>query len=426
MLTCINGYNSFLLWVGLVTNPLFALLVTTPTESLIMRLKLTVVTFFLVAVLLLAACNEDSITPPEEPGKLTIENIAFPDTVWSKSEYDIAVTVLIHNVDNPDSIFIEGRFQPQKISSVTRFFLFDDGTHGDNIPGDNLYTQEVSSTIFKGNSGSAKLEIIVFTKPNEMETHAEENFSVIDDFLDTAPVLRNLTAPDSVRYDLSERTLVSIEAADPQGHDDISKVTGLLYSPYAPVPDESITFHDDGSGDDLASGDGVFTGVIVHDAIRLHGAGLYTLLVSAVDKSGNKSSESITFISFHALLTESPPEIISVFAPDSIIADNSLILLEVEVFDANGLSDIDRVIFFSVRPDGTIANNGNPFFLYDDGGMVSHGGVFSGDKSEGDGVYSLTIQIPPTTVKGTFTFRFRAVDKTGLKSPFFEHPVVVY
>ncbi len=122
-----------------------------------------------------------------------------------------------------------------------------------------------------------------------------------------------------------------------------------------------------------------------------------------------------------------PPVVISIEAPDSLEAVNSLAVLQATVDNPNGLQhNIEHVIFFSIKPDKTVANSGNPFFLFDDGGTIFHGGVLSGDTEEGNGIYTITIIVPPGTVKGGYIFKFRAVDKSGLESEFFEWPVVVF
>lgn len=382
---------------------------------------------FLAAIALLTAagCNEDSVLVPEKSGIFKVVSITSPDTVWVKKRIVFIVTAQVENVNIDEPVAVAGTIQFEHLPGFCMFFrLYDDGRRADNIPGDNLYTTYLSSTIFMGHKGTAI--VTIFGSFSLHEPYFQSgvpltiNIAVIDGYLNTPPILSDLTAPDFVRYDLSDFTLITVQAADAQGLDDIVTVTGLLFPPYSPTPDLNIAFRDDGAENDISAGDGISTGVILHDAIALTGRGDYTLLAYALDKAGNKSNEEIHTINFDSEIIEIPPEIKNVTAPDSIEAGSDPVLLHVEVYDVNGLSHIESVYFYSVKPDGSLANNGNPFFLYDDGG------TFSGDLAAGDGIYSLTILIPYGTINGTYFFKFRVIDKIGLMSPFHEHTVTVY
>jgi len=115
-----------------------------------------------------------------------------------------------------------------------------------------------------------------------------------------------------------------------------------------------------------------------------------------------------------------PPVIDSVSAPDSVQLDPSstiLLLITARVHDPNGLMDISRVYFDSYKPDGTPSVN-NPFYMYDDG---THG-----DSVPGDGTYTLTIQLPPTTPTGIYKFIFYCADRSGALSTPVTHFIKVY
>lgn len=386
-------------------------------------------TLLMILIVLAAAysCNKDSIVTPDVTMELKIDSMVFPDTVWVDTDYEFTVTAAASGNIEENIILVVGFLRVDGLPDFeAEFILYDDGTHFDNIPGDNEFTSRISSSIFENNTGTTVVEVTGTSSTNKpytlVGTPLAKSVTAVSGFLNTAPILSNLSAPDSVRFDLSETTMISVDISDDQGIADISNITGFLFAPFSPVPDLTVNFQIEPTNETFYRA----LAEIPHDPIRTIGPGIYTLLVKALDSKNNQSNELITSIDFRTEQIETPPEIVTLIAPDSIRADNSLILLQAEVFDANGLSDIDQVFFISVKPDGSLANNGNPFFLFDDGGIVSHGGVFSGDPDAGDGIFTVTIQIPAETDKGTFVFQFQAVDKAGLESAVTEHSVVVF
>jgi len=85
--------------------------------------------------------------------------------------------------------------------------------------------------------------------------------------------------------------------------------------------------------------------------------------------------------------------------------------LSIKATDPDGQSDIQKVFFNSYRPDGS-PSTGNPFQMFDDGNFNGQ----SGDSEAGDGIYSLTVQLPTTTQRGTYRFVFQATDRSGAQS----------
>ena len=105
------------------------------------------------------------------------------------------------------------------------------------------------------------------------------------------------------------------------------------------------------------------------------------------------------------------PEISNLNAPDTVALafDTTYIFISVAAQDSNGLSDIKTVYFNSYIPPDYHASGSNPFVMYDDGTHT--------DKVPGDGIYSLTIILPPTGVtKGLYKFEFFAEDRSGAVS----------
>lgn len=94
-------------------------------------------------------------------------------------------------------------------------------------------------------------------------------------------------------------------------------------------------------------------------------------------------------------------------------------LIEVTVEDPDGLKDVKSVFFYSIKPDGTYANNGNPFIMYDNGKPFSFDAPYDGqgDKEAGDGIYSFSMVLfnsppeYPPPVGGKYILEFYSRDK---------------
>ena len=115
-------------------------------------------------------------------------------------------------------------------------------------------------------------------------------------------------------------------------------------------------------------------------------------------------------VSAAALLTL-PPQGSELVAIDTVRAT---------VADPDGLNDIKRVGFTVLKPDSTMANNGQPFLLADNGLLEPYG-----DLVAGDGVYSLIIKLESTNDRGTYVYRFTAQDLSGAVSDTVTQIVVV-
>ncbi len=132
-----------------------------------------------------------------------------------------------------------------------------------------------------------------------------------------------------------------------------------------------------------------------------------------------------------------PPRIEKISMPESITvgaipSKDSSFLITANIFDSDGINDINKVYFYSLKPDSTLARCGDSFTMEDDGGEKDLNppyNVRSGDLIAGDGIFSLKVQLltysintrcpPPDTLwtqRGTYTFTFHAIDKSGALS----------
>ncbi|MGC9091873.1 MAG: hypothetical protein ACP5JH_01320 [Bacteroidota bacterium] len=154
--------------------------------------------------------------------------------------------------------------------------------------------------------------------------------------------------------------------------------------------------------------------------------GIFLVKGTVVSASGAMSNSM--FLSLLVVRSDRPPVISDLTAPDTVIAPRdsgqvTLLQLSIRASDPDGLQDIARVIFYSYKPDGTLANNGSPFSMYDDGG--AGGQIGDTDPVAGDGVYTLTIQLPYGTQTGRYKFVFQAFDRVGEGSNTITHYITV-
>lgn len=183
----------------------------------------------------------------------------------------------------------------------------------------------------------------------------------------------------------------------------------------------NINMYDDGgntgSGDQSAN-DNVFTGTI--KMTTQEPSGKYNLEYYYSDAENISRKLSIVQFTYDNGENNLPPEIVNITAPDTIIIQDpkATAQLTAEIYDVNGLRDIEKVWFTVVRPNGT--SNGYEFIMYDDGNFQSHG-----DELLGDGIYSLVIEAVPGQTQGLYKFNFRALDKAGHLSNIVSHTIQI-
>ncbi|MFA6234576.1 MAG: choice-of-anchor X domain-containing protein [Bacteroidota bacterium] len=146
--------------------------------------------------------------------------------------------------------------------------------------------------------------------------------------------------------------------------------------------------------------------------------GDYRVDVIGTDDAGISANSA--HAKFRILFGSRPPVIIAVTAPDTVDLQlqTLIIFITAEVSDESGLADIRQVTFNLFLPSGKPSAS-NPQILRDDASPLS------GDVTAGDGIYSITVQMPPDTPKGEYRFEFRALDYSNLTSNVVIHKLIV-
>ncbi|MBK7630527.1 MAG: hypothetical protein IPJ23_07485 [Ignavibacteriales bacterium] len=170
------------------------------------------------------------------------------------------------------------------------------------------------------------------------------------------------------------------------------------------------------NGDDVAN-DGSFANKL--PLSESYPNGIYNIKYFVTDKSNSTNQVALGTFKFDNGQTNIAPIISDdIVDPDTaIVTDTTIILTSINVFDENGLSDIDKVYFVVYRPNGTTSGAQNVLF---DDGLASHG-----DQTSGDGIYSLIIQITSSNAKGTYRLEFQAKDHGGKLSNIINHSLLI-
>lgn len=170
------------------------------------------------------------------------------------------------------------------------------------------------------------------------------------------------------------------------------------------------------NGDDVAN-DGSFANKI--PLSESYPNGVYNIKYFVTDKSNSTNQVALGTFKFNNGQANIAPIILNdIVDPDTaVVTDTTIILTSINVFDENGLSDIDKVYFVVYRPNGTTSGAQNVLF---DDGLSSHG-----DLTAGDGIYSLIIEIYSTNAKGTYRLEFQAKDRGGKLSNIINHSLII-
>ncbi len=171
------------------------------------------------------------------------------------------------------------------------------------------------------------------------------------------------------------------------------------------------TLNDNGSFPDGIANDSIYTGNISFTFKR----SLFGNLLAVISGSDGSNTTNAITLPFSVTRFNKAPKIDTVTAPDTLtLATTTQILqLTAKVTDEDGASDIKNVTLTSYRLPDTTTVRGT-FSLYDDGG--ANGAAGNTDKLQGDGIYTLSIQLPPNTIKATYRFVFQGFDAANAAS----------
>ena len=192
------------------------------------------------------------------------------------------------------------------------------------------------------------------------------------------------------------------------------------------LPDR-VSLNNSGIEGDIIAGDKIYsrrisnTQLTLDNPIDSSATGLVYMNVQAYYK-GNQIALEDSF-----QLGNIRPIIVQITFPDTMTRPPDPYVLvdtiKVEIFDANGVSDIQTCYMMFQKPDLSYSNNGNPILLYDDG--IIDQNMFLWDEFAADGIFSRLITIGSDNQIGIYNAYFYAKDFFGADAEVVIKTVVV-
>ena len=192
------------------------------------------------------------------------------------------------------------------------------------------------------------------------------------------------------------------------------------------LPDR-VSLNNAGIEGDIIAGDKIYsrrisnTQLTLDNPIDSSATGLVYMNVQAYYK-GNQIALEDSF-----QLGNIRPIIVQVTFPDTMTRPPDPYILvdtiKVQIFDANGVSDIQTCYMMFQKPDLSYSNNGNPILLYDDG--IINQNMFLWDEFAADGIFSRLITIGSDNPIGIYNAYFYAKDFFGADAEVVIKTVVV-
>ena len=195
----------------------------------------------------------------------------------------------------------------------------------------------------------------------------------------------------------------------------LDSVTVLWYGTQVNSLPDKVSLNNAGIEGDIIAGDKIYsrrisnTQLTLDNPIDSSATGLVYMNVQAYYK-GNQIALEDSF-----QLGNIRPIIVQVTFPDTMTRPPDPYILvdtiKVEIFDANGVSDIQTCYMMFQKPDLSYSNNGNPILLYDDG--IINQNMFLWDEFAADGIFSRLITIGSDNPIGIYNVYFYAKDFFG-------------
>jgi hypothetical protein len=227
-----------------------------------------------------------------------LDEPVLPDTLTRQTLAQVFFSVLItdeEGLSNVDSVWCD-LYLPQDPAPFKRIRLVDDGSSGDAVASDGIFSLEIDLSSEILISGSYQARFQASDQAGALSAALVGTFAV--SLPNEPPVLSNLNAPGAVSRYLGEPFAISVEAQDPQGLDDIVRVYFNATKPDGdPSASNPFRMYDNGdtadNGDEIA-GDGLFS--IMVEISPSNDTGTYRFDFYAEDRSGAQSDVLTHFL----------------------------------------------------------------------------------------------------------------------------------
>ncbi len=336
-----------------------------------------------------SGCQEKKVIVAS-PEPFDISSIRFPDVVNSRSSQPFLFTAKVTHPEGSAGI-AEVFMQIKDSLGISRFYceMLDDGNalnqnSGDVIAFDHIYSREIFGSQIGVPSDKYWLEITAVSQSNEIKVSPLQPLEVLSN---TPPEILTFSFPDSIKAGMPPTT-VSVTVNDSDGINDVRWVLLQGFAAGYSTPSFQDTIWNPGNNSSLFQ-------MVIDSSYAVRRKGVFEMKFVAEDRSRERSAP----LSQNVYFENTPPLLWDSRVPDTLIlpptgSDPIDTLITIRVKDRQSLMDIDAVYYFSLKPDGTLANNGNPFFMWDNG-LPFLGDPnqlqYAGDKIAGDGIFSFTV-----------------------------------
>jgi hypothetical protein len=385
--------------------------------------KISIILILLLCILWIVSCSEE--TNPITTGEIPeISEVKLPANWSTHSTRLYKVEARVKDPQGPGNLSGVDLNVYDSSGEILIFSdsLYDDGAYffpkdGDVLAGDGIFSNQFSAPHTVGSSNQVELvfRFRAFDKQNH-ESQVWEN--VIGFSPNSPPKINQIFAPDSISF-RDENTIWAISVSDSDGISDISRAYVESEDPVRQIINYELTLHNDGDFEnhgDLVAGDSIFSGRML-SSFLVGKKGDYNLIFHVEDLSEEQNIEEAKqniFIENYMseFLDFTIPETITIPADSGFV---NIGLMQVEVYDPEGIADIDSVYFYSLKPDSNYAQNGLPFLMVDNGLPLNLENplVETGDAVADDGIYSLSLLVYHGSLPGIYTFTFYIRDWAG-------------
>jgi hypothetical protein len=364
---------------------------------------------FLVA---LSACAKKEPTSPALETAPVLSALTAPTQVYMVGQTVFRISVQVE--DDQGLPTVESvRFRIIRMEGaveVQNGDLKDEGTDGDLVARDGIFSADLSSDFAGTTAGTFEISVLATDVSGNQSNTLRASISVLSGAADGSPALMNASAPTTIFVNPDFEFLLSVSAAHPDGLLNIKRVYYEYTPPTKPNPTLFGDLYDDGTHGDQVASDGTYT-VALGSRLFPKTSGYYLRLL-AEDVAGNLSNPLVVKVSgrseraFEPLLS-------GLSAPNIVILDTlrSTIKFSLRIDDPQGLNDLSFVRFSVDLPDGSRAGH---FEMADDGNIA-----ISGDAAGGDGIFTGLYNLP--IMPGEFRFVFQAKDQNDYLSNKIEH-----
>ncbi len=388
-----------------------------------MKNKILVISLLVFTQFWMLSCNEENnpvatgvnpvISKVKLQDKWSTQSSGFYKTeVWVNDPQGLGnltgVYLTVHESSGGEEIFSDS--------------LYDEGSYhypdaGDVLAGDGVFSNRFQTADISESVDQAEyiFRFIAF----DMQNHESKIWENIITFgPNSPPVIHQISVPDSLSFQ-NENTIFSITVSDSDGIEDIAQAyfeSKSLNRGFTLYEQDLYNDGDFENHGDLLAGDSIFSTKIMTEFLAGK-KGQYDLIFHVQDTNEeeniNEAKHLIYIENFESeFVTFNIPDVISI-PPGS--GEFNREMMTAEVTDPEGLADIDSVYFFSLKPDSSLANNGQPFIMVDNGLPYNAGNplIETGDEKSGDGIYSLSLLVYNGSIPGEYTFSFYIRDKAG-------------